>query len=186
MIDKNAINELKTLEWLKILTKAAANEDLNDRSWRFLKATIIELIFEKYGPAGIKYVGAKEIARDYDWPRYGLNVELKSSLSSGMYNKKDGTLKKIADVKLNNSLGTNKQTTLPLERTPDVLLVIKNDGAYVLTKETIQKCATHQGDGWMLKIDQKDIIEISGKINRPLTESLNMRNKVIDAIRQVI
>jgi len=107
-------------------------------------------------------------------------------VASGMYNKKTGTLKKIADVKLNNSLGTNKKTTLSPSQTPDIVLVIKNDGAYVLTKETIQKCATHQGDGWMLRIEQQDIIEISGKINRPLTESLNMRNKVIDAIRQVI
>lgn len=184
---ENAINELKNIDWPLIISKASANEDLNIRQWRFLKATIVEYIVEKYGPAGIEYIGQNaDKDFDYYWPRYDLNVELKSALSKGMYHKKKSTLNQIEDVKLNNSMGTNKQKILPEEKIPDLLLVVKNDGAYVLTGETIQKCAKHQGDGWSLKIDKSDIIEISGKINRTPTEPLNMINIITDAIKQAI
>ena len=184
MIKKEIIDHLKSFEWDTIIAKGNKLEDLNDRQWRFIKGLVIELISEKHsGPDGLVYVGAEH--KDYDWPKYNLSVELKSQLSGPMYNK-NGQLKKSFTVKLNNSNGTNKKEKLDKSQVADLLLVIRNDGAFVVDQKTVMTNSKAKGDGFESRLNRNSIVELSGRITVDNTHSLNIKQLIQDAIKSVI
>lgn len=181
---KDVINALKSFEWEDIIAKGNMLEDLNDRQWRFIKGLVAELIVEKHsGPNGLKYVGADH--KDYDWPKFNLSVELKSGLSGSMYGRR-GNLNKHFGVKFNNSNGTNKKDKLDSSEVADILLVVKNDGAFAVFKDDVIRCSRKTGDGFVVILTRNDIIEITGKIAVNSTVNLNLKEKITNAIREVI
>jgi hypothetical protein len=183
-IKQEIIDSLKSFEWDKIITKCNGLEDLNERQWRFAKGLIVELIVEKHsGVDGLTYVGKDH--KDYDWPKYDSTVELKSGVSDTIYGKK-GNLRTSYSFKLNNSLGTNKKSVLDPKDVADILLVVKNDGAFVVDKQTVIDRSKSNGDGFDVILKKEDIIEISGRIVVDNPECLNIKQRLLDAIRQVI
>ena len=183
-LSQDVIDDLRKFDWHKIIDKGNKLEDLNDRQWRFIKGLVIELVVEKYsGKNGLTYVG--DVFKDYFWKKYNLTVELKSGLSGSMYGKK-GNLNKNFNIKLNNSNGTNKKTTLELDEVADILIVIKNDGAFVVDNNTIIRCSIKNGDGFDLLLNRGDITPITGKLYPNSCEELNLKKKIMDAIRSVI
>lgn len=184
MINQQITDHLKSFEWSEIITKGNGLEDLNDRQWRFMKGLVAELITEKHsGPDGLVYVG--EDHKDYDWPKYNLTVELKSQLSGPMYNK-NGQLKKCFTVKLNNSNGTNRKSSLDPKEVADLLLVVRNDGAFVVDKETVIANSKSNGDGFESTLTRDQIVEVSGQIKVNKTSSLDIKRRIQDAIKSVI
>lgn len=180
----SVIASLKKFEWNEIISKINRLDDLNDRQWRFAKGLVVELIVEKHsGSDGLKYVG--EDHKDYDWPKYDISVELKSMTSSTMYGKK-GNLHKSYNIKFNNSNGTNKKIKLDFSEVADILLVVKNDGAFVVDKQTVIDRGVSTGDGFDVKLKRTDIIEITGKIEVSKQKSLNIKSRLLNAIKQVI
>jgi len=180
----SVIASLKKFEWNEIISKINRLEDLNDRQWRFAKGLVVELIVEKHsGPDGLKYVG--EDHKDYDWPKYDSTVELKSGVSDTIYGKK-GNLRTSYSFKLNNSLGTNKKSVLEPKDVADILLVVKNDGAFVVDKQTVIDRSKSNGDGFDVVLKKEDVIEISGRIVVDNPQCLNIKQRLLDAIRQVI
>ena len=123
--------------------------------------------------------------KDYHWKKYNLNVELKSGLSGSMYGKK-GNLNKNFLIKLNNSNGTNKKDTLSPDEVADILIVIKNDGAFVVDKNTIIRCSKKTGDGFDLMLNRGDVIQLTGKLYPNTMNNLNLKEKIMNAIRSVI
>jgi len=183
-IDQEILDSLKKFNWNEIITKGNQLEDLNDRQWRFMKGLVIELIVEKYSEEeNLKYVGMDH--KDYDWSKFNLSVELKSGLSDSMYCKKGG-LKKSFTIKFNNSNGTNKKSRLNPDQVADLLLVIKNDGAFVVNKYTVLKNSIQRGDGFDLVLSKNDITEITSKIKIDKDKNLNIKEKIQNAIKQVI
>lgn len=183
-LDQKILDALKNWEWQDIITKGNKLEDLNDRQWRFMKGLVIELIVEKHsGPDGLIYVG--EDHKDYDWPLFDKTVELKSGLSGSMYGKK-GQLSKNFTIKFNNSNGTNKKDHLDPSEVADILLVVKNDGAFVVDKDTVIRCSRKGGDGFEVRLFKTDIIELTGKIIISNTDNLNLKERLTNAIREVI
>jgi len=183
-MDSIIIDALKQFEWESIITKGNKLEDLNDRQWRFIKGLVAELIVEKHsGSNGLKYVG--ENHKDYEWQIFNLSVELKSQLSCSMYGKKGATCKNFT-IDLNNSRGTNKKDKLDCNEVADILIVIRNDGAFALDKETVIKHSIKTGDGFDVRVSKNDIIELTGKIVVNNTNSLNLKERITDAIREVI
>ena len=183
-LSQEVINDLRKFDWHTIIDKGNKLEDLNDRQWRFIKGLVIELIVEKYsGEDGLTYVG--DSFKDYFWKKYNLTVELKSGLSGSMYGKK-GNLNKNFNIKLNNSNGTNKKDTLELSEVADILLVIKNDGAFVVDNNTIIRCSMKSGDGFDLVLNRGDVTPITGKLYSNTCGELNLKEKIMDAIRGVI
>jgi hypothetical protein len=181
---KNVLADLKSFNWDKIIAFGNTLGDLNDQQWRFIKGLVAELIVEKHsGKDGLKYVGA--LHKDYDWPKYGLTVELKSQLSGSMYTKK-GELKKSFGIKLNNSNGTNKKKVLPADQVADLLIVVRDDGAFVLDKETVMKYAVATGDGFDVKVPNAVVIPLTEKIIVENVESTNLKAIITDAIRKVL
>lgn len=184
MINSEVISALKSFNWNEIIAKGNQLEDLNDRQWRFMKGLVSELIVEKYsGENGLKYVGADH--KDFDWPHYDLTVELKGGLSGSMYGKK-GRMKKTFSVKFNNSLGTNKKEKLESNEVADILLVIKNDGAFVADRDTVIKYSKKGGDGFEVELPRDSVTEITGKVTVNTDNNLNIRKLIQDAIKQAI
>jgi hypothetical protein len=57
------------------------------------------------------------------------------------------------------------------------------DGAYAVSKATVLANAKYSGDGWTLKPNSEDIVELSGHI-LPRTEyQSNLAQKIQDVIR---
>ena len=183
-LSQEIIDALRKFDWHQIIDKGNKLEDLNDRQWRFIKGLVIELIVEKYsGQDGLTYVG--DMFKDYHWKKYNLNVELKSGLSGSIYGKK-GNLNKNFLIKLNNSNGTNKKDTLSPDEVADILIVIKNDGAFVVDKNTIIRCSKKTGDGFDLMLNRGDVIQLTGKLYPNTMNNLNLKEKIMNAIRSVI
>ena len=183
-LNQEIVNALKNFEWQDIIAKGNKLEDLNDRQWRFMKGLVIELILEKHsGSDGLIYVG--EDHKDYDWPLFDKTVELKSGLSGSMYGKK-GQLNKNYSIKFNNSNGTNKKDHLDPNEVADILLVVKNDGAFAVDKDTVIRSSSKGGDGFVVTLSKNDIIEITGKIEVSNNDNLNLKERITNAIREVI
>jgi len=182
---KDIVDAFRKFDWQDIITKSNKLEDLNDRQWRFLKGLTIELIVEKHsGIDGLTYVG--EDHKDYDWSRFNVTVELKSGLSGSMYGRK-GLINSKFNIKFNNSNGTNNKSKLEVGEVADYLLVIKNDGAFIVDRETIIRCSRKSGDGFSVILSRTDITEITGKITiNSSSNNLNLKERIINAIREVI
>lgn len=194
MINEEVLADLKSFNWQIIIDFGLSLDDLNDRQWRFIKGLVAELAVEQNAVNGLTYVGRDHC--DYEWPCHGITAELKSQLSGPMYLKKNipGTeqrqLVKQLSIKLNNSHGTNKKTTLDPDTVADVLIVVRNDGAFALAKQTVLERAVHGGDGWEIHLhrdrDLDKIIELSGYVKNQTVYQTNLKQKLTDAIRQAI
>ena len=177
------INDMKKWDWNKIITIGNGLDDLNDAQWRFMKGLVAELAVEaNAGKQGPTYVG--EAHKDYDWAKHNVSIELKSQLSTSMYKKKGG-LKKNYTIKLNNSNGTNKHEAVPADQVADYLIVVANDGAFVLDKATVIELAKPGGDGFSVVVPNQRVIEITGPINVE-GKCLNLKKKIEAAIRSVL
>ncbi len=180
-MNANIVNDLKQFNWNKIIKIGNGLSDLNDAQWRFMKGLVAELAVEaNAGTDGPVYVG--EAHKDYDWPKYKVSIELKSQLSGSMYTKK-GALKKSYTIKLNNSNGTNKLKELPKEHVADYLIVVANDGAFVLDRETVIAHATAGGDGFSVVVPNSVITELTGKIVVTNIVNLGLKEIIIAAIK---
>jgi hypothetical protein len=177
------VDDLKGFNWDAILEKGNGLEDLNDSQWRFIKGLVAELTVEKFSnDPTFKYVGA--VHKDYDWEKHNISVELKSQLSGGMYGKR-GKLSKNFTIKLNNSNGTNKKATLDSSDVADILIVVRNDGAFVIDKDLVMKRATPGGDGFNVIVSKDEITELTGRkiVNK---SDLGLKAKLIDAIKNTL
>jgi hypothetical protein len=176
-------NDLKGFNWQTIIDFGSGLDDLNDSQWRFLKGLVIELLVEEHGENSLKYVGDKH--KDYVWPKHNVDVELKSQMSGSMYLKK-GQLQKRYGIKLNNSMGTNKKSTLDPSDVADVLIVVRDDGAFAIDKQTILANAKAGGDGFEVSVTSDQIVELSGKVHRQTNYNPNLKEAIIEAVRSAI
>lgn len=176
----NIISDLKSFDWQKIIDYGNSLGDLNDAQLRFLKGLAVEQAVAEFADGDLKYVGEKH--RDYHWPKHSIDVELKTIFSQGMYDAK-GAVKSLSGIRLNNSMGTNKDSLDPTH-VADVLLVVHKDGAYAVSKPTVLSKARHLGDGWELKPAKSDIVELSGHIVTKNKYNTNISQSVKNAIRE--
>lgn len=186
-MNQEILEALKQFNWQTIIDYGQSLEDLNDRQWRFLKGLVVELTIEKNAVDGLVYVGQDHC--DFVWPKYNVTVELKSQLSGPLYGKRGGIAKQIS-IKLNNSNGTNKQIALDPQQVADILIVVRNNGVFALTKDTVLKTAYCGGDGWEVRLDRdlhlSEIYLLSGAVTRHTVYQSKLKEKVLDAIRQEI
>lgn len=183
MIDPKILQELKTFNWQTIVEYGLSLDDLNDRQWRFLKGLVAELTVEKHSQNNLIYVG--EDHKDFDWPKLGKTVELKSQLSGPMYTKK-GRLKKNFSIKLNNSNGTNKKDQLDPKEVCDFILIIRNDGAFAIDRQTVMENAHKTGDGFEVKVNADQITEVSGRVIPKTIYQSTIKEDVINVVRKNI
>lgn len=169
MIDSSVIQSLREFEWADIIRKCNRLSDLNGAQWLFMKGLVTELIVEKHSwtPAGdgltghgLTYVG--DAHRDYDWPRYGMSVELKSNMSSTMH-RADGRLRKSYKIRLSNTRATNGKATPPDEHVADILIAVYRDGAFAVDRETVQMCSIWSGGGFDVNIPSECVQPLTSR-----------------------
>lgn len=182
-MNPNILADLKSFDWQTIVEFGGSLDELNDRQWRFIKGLVAELTVEKHAVNGLTYVGRDHC--DYEWPAHGMTVELKSQFSGPMYNK-NGTLKPNFTVKLNNSNGTNRKAMLDPRDVADLLLVVRNDGAFALDKTMVLANARSGGDGFEVYVTANQITEISGRIIPVTKHNSTLKQDITDAIRRAI
>ena len=194
------INDLKNINWQKIIDYGCSLDDLNDPQWRMIKGLCLELAVEKNST--MKYVG--KIHCDFEWPLHNKTVELKTQLGKeggdGFWKtyKKTGAVRlkgKGIDVKINNSRGTNKKTTLTTGAVADILIVMRRDGVVAFDQSTVIKYGVQLGDGFEMRVpvDQVNQTIPGGHIIiGPITSSnkykkiTTLKQDIIDAIRNNI
>lgn len=179
-MNQNIIDDLKAFDWQTIIEYGNSLDDLNDGQFRFIKGLAVELCVEKHSNGNLVYVGAKH--KDFDWPKHNITAELKSQLSGGMYGKK-GHLKKNYTIKLNNSHGTNKQKTINPADVADVIIVVRDDGAFAIDKATAIRNARSGGDGFEVKVTKGEVVELSGLVIPNKTFNTNLKRIIIAAIQ---
>ena len=174
------ISSLKGFDWQKIIDYGNSLADLNDAQLRFIKGLAVEQAVEAFGDGDLTYVGEKH--RDYEWPKYDVDVELKTIFSQSMYDTK-GNVKTLPGIRLNNSMGTNKSSLDP-NNIADVLIAVHRDGAYAVSKDLVLANAKHLGDGWELRPSKSDIVELSGRVLPKNKYNTNISTAVRNAIKE--
>ena len=176
------INDLRALDWQTMIDFGNSLTELDDAQWRFLKGLVVELTLESY--SDIHYVG--EVHRDFVWKRHKVDLELKSQLSLSMYTSKQKKLCKTFNLTFNNSYGTNEAKKLDPKNVADVLIVVRNDGAFAIDKKTVLTHAVKKGDGWILKIPSGSITNLTDRIEQKTKYQSTIKQDVISFIKQAI
>jgi len=179
-MNQNIIDDIKAFDWQTIIEYGNSLSDLNQGQWRFIKGLVAELVSEHCSNGNLVYVGQNH--KDFDWPKHNISVELKSQLSSSMYNKK-GKLRKNYTIKLNNSNGTNKKKKMTIADVADAIIVVRYDGAFVIDRATAIAHAKSAGDGFTVKVDQDKVIELSGLVVPDKVYNLNLKQQIMTVIR---
>jgi hypothetical protein len=123
--------------------------------------------------------------KDFDSVTFGYGIELKSQFSDTFY-KKNGYLKKTFNIRFNNSMGTNNNDVMPDEHICDYLIIMRQDGVCVVDKKVIKEKLVKTGDGFNLKLDANDLIEITGRLNIIPRRGLGMKQKIVDLVKGTI
>ena len=176
------VNDLKQYDWNFLIGYGKCLDQLNTRQFRFIKGFVCE---ELVASEDATLSCVREDHRDFYWNKHNVSIELKSQLSQSMYKKK-GELRKTFIVKFTNSNGTNKKDVLDPAHICDITLVIRNDGAFIVDKETVIKNLIKTGDGFDLKLTNKDLIEISGYVQDTAKYDIDLEKVMVDAIRESI
>lgn len=114
---------------------------LNDRKDRFDKADIIEQTVESASDNRLRWVD--DIGRDHHDDVADLDIEFKYS-SNGMITAK-GKEKQVVKVKLKNSLGVNKGTTI--EDPADFYMLGQENAIAIISKDDIKDYLVSVPDG---------------------------------------
>lgn len=176
------IEDLKKFSWQFIIDYGNSLSQLNDKQLRFLKGFVCEQLVACED-------STLELVRidhtDFIWHKHNVTIELKSQLSMCMYGKR-GNLNKTFVIKFTNSNGTNNKNTLLNDEIADYTLVIRNNGSFLLDKETVLKNLVKTGDGFDVKINRDQLIEISGPIKQVSKYNVDIETKLVEYIRNGI
>ena len=181
-MNQQMTDDLKNCSWQKIIDYGNSLTDLNEAQLRFAKGLAVEAAVEKLSNSDLTYVGEKH--RDYNWPTHNVDVELKSIFSQKMYDR-NGNIKTLPGIRLNNSMGSNKDQLDP-NTIADIVVVVCADGAFAVDKDTVLATAKHHGDGWELRLKPNQITELSGRITQQNKYDVKLADKVRDAIKDSI
>jgi len=102
-----------------------------------------------------------------------------------MYNK-SGLKRKRYTIKLNNTRGTNTKEVIHDDMVADIILIVNNDGAYAIDKETAIKYTKHLGDGFEIIIPSEEVIELTGKMTVKTHYQTNFKEQIKKLITESI
>jgi hypothetical protein len=176
------IEDLKKFNWQFIIDYGNSLGQLNDKQLRFLKGFVCEQLVASEDST-LELI--RDDHRDFIWHKHNVSVELKSQFSMTMYSKK-GDLRKTYTIKFTNSNGTNNKNKLSVNEIADYTLVLRSDGSFLLDKNTVIKNLIKTGDGFDLKINKHQLIELSGSINQQVKYYIDLENELLTSIRSSI
>lgn len=178
--------ELAKFDWASVVRYGNTLGELNDRSLRFAKGTAVELAIEHFSQG--KLVHVDQVHKDFDWVEKNLTVEVKSQLSASLFTRKNSLTTGKISVKLNNSNGTNKATSLDADHVCDIVIVVRKDSVFFIDKKTVLANSKSGGDGFVLTVSTDDIVPLTEKIKVDSSEdySSTIRESIKNAYKKDI
>lgn len=191
VVDINQVIEtLKVINWQKFHELCVnIGSDFNSPQLRFLKAIVLESSIDMYSKHVLTYVGDEETGCDFKIPSLNnLKVEMKYTQGSLFGGKKLEMREITKDIKLLNSLGTNKHANLP-DNYSDYLLIVDMHGAALIDKPNLIQYVRSNGDGLNAKIptDKLHILFRPSDLNMEFKrKNLNIEEKLHKFINQIL
>ena len=181
-ISQQLVDDLKKFNWQFVINYGNSLEELNDRQLRFLKGFVCEELIASQDPT---LVCVRQDHKDFVWNKHNVDIELKTQFSFRMYGKR-GNLLDISNIQFTNSNGTNNKEVLDPNLICDLTLVLRNDGAVVVDKQTVIDNLVKTGDGFRLNIPKDKAIEISGCITPNAKYTTDFKSILSKAVRESI
>jgi hypothetical protein len=155
---------------------------LNDRKDRFDKSDIIEQSFEVYSGGRLKWVD--DIGRDHFDTERGLDLEFKY-VSNGLFTK-TGKQKAVVKVKLKNSLGEFKGTTV--KDPADYYVIGQQDSVAIISWTEIEPYLVAVPDGIEAHIpfDALSFIFMPSDVNVTMGIDVDYKRVKAEAQRKLI
>lgn len=158
------LNDLRTkVDWQTIINVGNSLSMFNDRQSLMKKAEIIERTIDCNNSIGIKYVA--EIGHDFICESWNnAKIELKSQFSSALsiYTKEDRMrLTYGAILKHGRGKIAHIQTE---ESTPEILILLRRDGALVVTKDIILKRSYVSINDIHISVPWSEVVQITGNM----------------------
>lgn len=156
---------------------------LNDRKDRFDKSDIIEQSLEVYTNGRLKWVD--DIGRDHHDTETGYDLEFKY-VADGLFTKKGKTAKKVVKVKLKNSLGANKGTTI--SDPADFYMIGQQDAIAIISFKEVEPFLVGVADGIEAHIPFEELTFMfkPNDVTVQQTVELNYKQIKADAQRKLI
>jgi len=183
------INILKSIKWQRFITLVdSVGSELNDRQWRFLKSTVLELGVASYSDGLLTHVGEIENGCDFIIPSMNnIKIEMKYQ-TDVLYPSKGIQMREYTkEIKLMNSMGTNTHTDLPIGYA-DYLLIVDKRGVAVIHKENLKHFLKINGDSISARIPASSLISIftPDDIIPSEPRRLDIKKRVLDVILEAI
>jgi len=182
-VDQKVIIKLKSFDWDFIIDFGLNKVNhIKGNQYNFWRGSLMEQLFLRQDPK-LKFVGGDEHHKDFEWSRFGINVELKSLLNKSMYTRR-GALK--ADFKLNLTNLRNERKLLESEIC-DIVLVIMNDGSFIIPRKVAFQNCIPNGNKVDIVVGSNHIIEISGRKSlSPVNQTIDINTMLYDFNNHII
>ena len=175
-VDSEVILKLKSFDWDFIIDFGFNKVNhIKGNQYNFWRGTLMEQVIATQDKQ-IIFVGGDEHHKDFNWVRFGITLELKSLLNKQMYTRR-GALKSSLKLNLTNLRSVRDLTESEI---CDIILVIMQDGAFVIPKNIAFQNQIQKGNKIDIEVPSKYIIEISGRKN---LSSVNQKIDINDMIR---
>lgn len=151
---------------------SSIGDHLNARKDRFQKSEIIELSFQIYSDNF--FVHIDKIGRDHRDNQNMIDLEFKF-ISDGLFTKVKKEPKKFVTVKVKNSLGRDKGTTI--DNPADFYILAQQDAMAIINFEDLEQYLISVPDGIEAKIpfDALTIVYKPEDVTTSINESVNYK-----------
>lgn len=162
---------------------SSLGDQLNDRKDRFDKSDIIEQSFEIYSDGFFEWVD--DIGRDHRDNENGFDLEFKYR-TDAMFTKVQKMPKKSVLIKVKNSLGQYKGTTI--DNPADFYVIAQQDAMAIISFEEIEPYLISVPDGIEAKIpfDALTIVYSPSDVLLNLNESIDYKQIKAEAQKKLI
>jgi len=174
---KNAIDYNRYATLIESLGK-----QLNDRKDRFDKSDFIEQCIEVYSNGRLVWID--DIGRDHRDSVTGFDLEFKYT-ADGIYTKKKAP-KSVIKVKIKNSLGVNKGTTI--DNPADFYMIGQQDAIAIISSEELKPFLVAVPDGIEAHIpfSALTLVFTPSDISNVVTKTVNYKSEKLKAQRKII
>lgn len=182
-IKPEVIAKLKSFDWDFIIDFGLNKVNhIKGNQFNFWRGTLMEQVIAKQDKQ-LDFIGGGENHKDFNWLRFltapdtPLTVEIKSLLKNQMYTRR-GALKSSLKLNLTNLRSARDLTESEIG---DIILVIMQDGAFVIPKHIAFQNQIQKGNKIDIDVPSKYVIEISGRKSiSPVNQTVDINDMIRD------
>jgi hypothetical protein len=175
-IDEKIVTKFKSFDW-DFLYYFFINKvsHIKGNQYNFWRGSLMEHAMSTQDKQLI-FVGKDMNHQDYQYKRFDISLELKTTLKKSMYSK-HGKIKPVLEFNLTN---LRSERELKLSEISDIILVVMKDGAFIVPKEIAFQNLVQKGNQFNVVVSSKYVVEVSGK---KTVGAVNQHTDINDMIR---